>query len=215
PAPGTCPYLPRSLAWCEPIDAAGGPSVRDESAVTRQQHASGLPGVQGVERADILPFHPPAVAAARAAAGITALPAALLGLVGLTGWILDVDVLKSVLPGGAVSMKANSAVAVAALGVSLFLVARGPVHAWTTTVARAAAALALALGVLTLAEYVTGAGLGIDEFLFRDDTADVQTKALGRMAPNTAAAVTLAGAASLCASTRRIPAWISQPESTG
>ncbi|MFI8090560.1 SpoIIE family protein phosphatase [Streptomyces sp. NPDC086080] len=178
--------------------------------MTRQQDASGLPGVQGVERADSLPFHPPAVAAARAAAVITALLAALLGLVGLTGWILDVDVLKSVLPGVAVSMKANSAVAVVALGVSLFLVARGPVHAWTTTVARAAAALALVLGVLTLAEYVTGGAVGIDELLFRDDTADVQTRVPGRMAPNTAAAVTLAGVASLCASARRIPAWISE-----
>lgn len=177
--------------------------------MTRQQHASGLPGVRGAERADSLPFHPSALAAARAGAGFTSLLAVFLGLAGLTGWILGIDVLKSVLPGVAVSMKANSAVAVAALGVSLFLVARGPVRPWVTTVARAAA-LALVLGVLTLAEYVTGAGLGIDELLFRDDTADVQTSVPGRMAPNTAAAVMLAGAASLCASTRRLPSWISQ-----
>ncbi|GGX23381.1 hypothetical protein GCM10010297_50790 [Streptomyces malachitofuscus] len=178
--------------------------------MTREQHASGLPGVQGVERADSLPFHPPALAAARTTAGITALLAALLGLVGLTGWIVDIDELKSVLPGVAVSMKANSAVAVVALGVSLFLVARGPVHSWTLAVARAAAALALVVGALTLAEYVTGTTLGVDELLFEDDTADVQTTVPGRMAPNTAVAVVLAGAASLCASTRRLPVWISQ-----
>ncbi len=179
--------------------------------MTRQQHASGLSGVQGAERAEGLPFHPPALAAVRVAAGISALLAALLGLVGLTGWILDADVLKSVLPGVAVSMKANTALAVVALGASLFLVARGPVHhPWVTTAARTAAALALLLGALTLAEYVTGTGLGIDEALFEDDTAGVQTEAPGRMAPNTAAALTLAGAASLCASTHRLPAWISQ-----
>ncbi|MEU5524503.1 SpoIIE family protein phosphatase [Streptomyces sp. NPDC047860] len=178
--------------------------------MTRQQHASGLSGVQAMERADSLPFHPPALAAVRTAAGIMALLAALLGLVGLTGWIADIDVLKSVLPGVAVSMKANSAVALVALGVSLFLLVRGPVHWWTTAVARAAAAPAVVVGVLTLAEHVTGAQLGIDELLFRDDTADVQTSVPGRMAPNTAAAVALAGAAALCASARRVPAWISQ-----
>ncbi|WP_149547059.1 SpoIIE family protein phosphatase [Streptomyces marokkonensis] len=178
--------------------------------MTRQQDASGLPGVQGAERADGLPFHPPALAAARAAAAITALLAALVGLVGLTGWILDTDVLKSVLPGVAVSMKANTSVAVATLGVSLFLVARGPLRPWTTAAARVAAVPALVIGALTLAEYVTGAGLGIDEVLFEDDTADVETGVPGRMGPNTAVALTLAGAASACASTRRLPAWVSQ-----
>ncbi|WP_189557771.1 SpoIIE family protein phosphatase [Streptomyces pilosus] len=179
--------------------------------MTRQQHASGPAGVRGTERADGLPFHPPAVASVRAAAGVMALLAAVLGLVGLTGWVFDVDVLKSVLPGVATSMKANAAVAVVALGVSLFLVARGPVHnPWAAGAARAAAVLALVLGALTLAEYALGTRLGIDELLFEDDTADVQTRVAGRMAPNTAAAVTLAGVASLCASTRRLPAWISQ-----
>lgn len=178
--------------------------------MTREQHASGLSGVQAMERADGLPFHPPTLAAVRMAAGIMALLTALLGLVGLTGWIFDVDVLKSVLPGVAVSMKANTAVAVMALGVSLFLVARGPVHSWTATVARAAAALACVIAALTLVENVTGAHLGVDELLFRDDTADVQTRVPGRLGPNTAVAVALAGAAALCASTRRCPAWISQ-----
>ncbi|MET9366516.1 SpoIIE family protein phosphatase [Streptomyces griseoflavus] len=179
--------------------------------MTRQQHASGLPGVQGAERTDRLPFHPPALAAVRTAARVMALLAAVAGLVGLTGWILDIAALKSVLPGVAVSMKANSAVAVVALGVSLTPVASGPGrNPWITAVARAAATLALLLGALTLAEYATGTGFGIDELLFQDDTASVQTEAPGRMAPNTAVAVTLAGAASLCASARRLPAWISQ-----
>ncbi len=178
--------------------------------MTREQHASGLSGVQGMERADGLPFHPPALAAVRMAAGIMALLAALVGAVGLTGWIAGVDVLKSVLPGVAVSMKANSAVAVVALGVSLFLVARGPVHGWAAAVARVAATLALVIGALTLAQHVTGTRLGVDELLFRDDTADVQTRVPGWMAPNTAAAMMIGGAAALCASVRRVPAWISQ-----
>ncbi|MFF5156728.1 SpoIIE family protein phosphatase [Streptomyces sp. NPDC000348] len=188
----------------------GLPSVRDGNAVTREQQAPGLPGAPRAERADGLPFHPPALAAARAAARGAALLAALLGLVGLTGWITGADVLKSVQPGVAVSMKANAAVALVTLGVSLFLVARDPVRPRTTAAARAAAVPAMVIGALTLAEYVTGAGLGIDELLFEDDTADVQTGTPGRMGPNTAVAVTLAGAASLCASTRRVPAWTGQ-----
>ncbi|GAA3503292.1 hypothetical protein GCM10019016_104020 [Streptomyces prasinosporus] len=177
--------------------------------MTREQQAPGLLGARRAERAEGLPFHPPVLAAARAAARAAALAAALLGLMSLTGWVLDVDVLKSVLPGGAVSMKANTAVAVVALGLSLYVVARTQARPQTVA-ARAAATLAAGIGALTLVEYATGTGLGIDELLFYDDTAGVATGAPGRMAPNTAAALTLAGTASLCVSAPRIPAWAGQ-----
>lgn len=167
----------------------------------------GLPGAHRPEQADGLPFHAPVLGAARAVAGIAALAAALLGLVGLAGWIFEADALTSG-PGAVVSMKSNTAVALVALGLSLSVTTRGQIRPRTLAAARAAAALAALVGVLTLAEYLTGASLGIDELLFQDDTGEAGTP--GRMAPNTAAALLLAGAASLCAGVSRIPAWGSQ-----
>lgn len=157
-----------------------------------------------------LPFHEPAVAAAHAVAQGAALMAALFGAAGLSGWILGNGVLKSMLPGVAASMKPNTAVALLLLGLSVFMVARRPVTPRAIAVTRTAAVLGALVGGLVLVEYTTGAGPGIDEFLFKDDTAGVATGVPGRMAPDTAVALTLGGVASLCASTPRLPAWTSQ-----
>ncbi|MFF9058916.1 SpoIIE family protein phosphatase [Streptomyces sp. NPDC014882] len=189
--------------------------------MTREQQAPELPGARGAVQTDGLPFRASVLTAARTVARAAALTAALLGAVSLTGWIADVEALKSVLPGDPVAMKANTAVAVLALGISLGLVATGPGRARSvparsvparSAVARAAAALAALIGVLTLLEYTTGARLGIDELLFTDDSTGTATAAEtpGRMAPNTAAALTLGALAALCAATPRVPAWISQ-----
>ncbi|MEU4466885.1 SpoIIE family protein phosphatase [Streptomyces sp. NPDC024017] len=175
--------------------------------MTREQQMPGLPGAHRPEQADGLPFHAPVLGAARTVAGTAALAAALLGLVGLAGWIFEAEALTSG-PGAVVSMKSNTAVALVALGLSLSVTTRGQIRPRTLAAARAAAALAALVGTLTLAEYLTGASLGIDELLFQDDTGDAGTP--GRMAPNTAAALLLAGAASLCAGVSRIPAWVSQ-----
>ncbi|MGW2641299.1 SpoIIE family protein phosphatase [Streptomyces sp. NPDC001348] len=176
----------------------------------REQREPELPDTPGAEQAAVLSFHEPALAAARAVALVVSLVAALIGAVGLSGWIFGIGVLKSVLPGTDASMKPNTAVALLALGLSALLVARRPVTPWTAAVARTAAVLAGLIGALTLVEYLTGAGLGIDQLLFRDDTAGVATGTPGRMAPTTAVALVLGGVAALCAGTRRLPAWTSQ-----
>ncbi|MEU5592974.1 SpoIIE family protein phosphatase [Streptomyces sp. NPDC020298] len=178
--------------------------------MTKEQPTSELPRLPGAVQAEGLPFQQPALAAARAAARGASLVAATLGALGLVGWILGIDALKTVLPRVDSSMKPNTAVALLALGFSLFLVARRPATRRTIAVARAAALLAVLIAGLTIAEYVTGARLGIDELLFDDDTARVATGVPGRMAPNTAAALALTGLASWCASTSRLPAWTSQ-----
>ncbi|MEU6599694.1 SpoIIE family protein phosphatase [Streptomyces flaveolus] len=157
-----------------------------------------------------LPFHESILAAARAVAQGASLLCALLGAVGLSGWIFGIDVLKTALPGGSPVMKPNTAVALLAVGLSLFLAARGPMTRRTTAVARAAAGLAALIGGLTLLEYVTGTGLGIDQLLFRDHSVRLVTGAPGRMAPSVAAALTIGGAASLGLGIRRVPAWASQ-----
>ncbi|MEU9993604.1 SpoIIE family protein phosphatase [Streptomyces sp. NPDC048045] len=107
-------------------------------------------------------------------------------------------------------MNANTAVALLASGVSLFLVARRRVTPGAIAVVRATGALAVVIGGLTVVEYVTGARLGIDELLFKDDTALLASEVPGRMAPNTAVALMVGGVAALCASTPRWPAWTSQ-----
>ncbi|MGW7253605.1 SpoIIE family protein phosphatase [Streptomyces sp. NPDC054834] len=178
--------------------------------MTKEQSTSELPRAPGAVQAEGLPFHQPALAAARSAAQAASVVAAMLGAVGLSGWILGIGVLKSVLPGVDASMKPNTAVALLALGVSLFMVVRRPATRRTIAVARAAAVLAALIAVFTITEYVTGARLGIDELLFDDDTARVATGVPGRMAPNTAMALALASLASWCASTPRLPAWTSQ-----
>ncbi|MFF4015409.1 SpoIIE family protein phosphatase [Streptomyces sp. NPDC001843] len=178
--------------------------------VKREQQAPEPTAAPGAEQGAVLSFHAPALAAARVVALGACLLAALIGAVGLCGWIFDIGVLKSVLPGVDASMKPNTAVALPALALSVFLVARGPLTPRTVAVARSAAVLGGLIGGLTVVEYVTGAHLGIDQLLFRDDTARVATGTPGRMAPNTAAALTLGGVASLCASAPRLPAWTSQ-----
>jgi PAS domain S-box-containing protein len=203
---------------------------RVENAVTGEHRASEPPGAGGATQAGGLPFHASILAGARTAAQVAALVAALLGGLSLAGWILDVDGLKRILPGAGTSMKANTAVAILALGISLFLVARRPVGTGVTgrgatgppsggtaglsraalIAARATASLALLIGGLSVLEYLTGAGLGIDELLFEDDTAEVATGKAGLMSPNTAVALVLGGGASLSGSMPRAPAWTSQ-----
>ncbi|GAA2761880.1 hypothetical protein GCM10010103_09210 [Streptomyces paradoxus] len=170
----------------------------------------GLPGVRSPEQADGLPFRPRILATARQVSGAAALAAGLLGLVSLVGWVSGADVLKEVLPGDSVAMKGNTAVALVTLGLSLYAISRGRIRPVALAVSCAAAVLVAVLGALTLAEDAIGAGLGIDELLFTDDTVHRGTGAPGRMAPNTAAALMAAGAGSLCAGVPRIPAWVSQ-----
>ncbi|WP_181140339.1 SpoIIE family protein phosphatase [Streptomyces sp. Ru62] len=162
------------------------------------------------QEAESLPFHECILAAARAVGRGASVLCALLGAVGLSGWISGIAVLKGALPGGTPAMRPNTAVALLAVGLSLFLAARGPMTRQTTAVARGAAGLAALIGGLTLLEYVTGTGLGIDQLLFRDDSVRLMTGAPGRVAPSVAAALTLAGAASLGLSMRRLPAWAGQ-----
>ncbi|MFJ7343022.1 SpoIIE family protein phosphatase [Streptomyces sp. NPDC101110] len=178
--------------------------------MTREQRTPGLPGAHGVVQTDVLPFHPHVLTTARRVAGGAALAAGLLGLVSLIGWISGADALKEVLPGVSVAMKANTAVALVALGLSLFVIVRGPPRPAPLLVSRAAAVLVAVLGALTFAEYATGGRLGIDELLFADDTAYQGTGPPGRMAPNTTGALMAAGVGSLCAGVPRVPAWVSQ-----
>ena len=130
------------------------------------------------------------------AARACALAVALLGVVVLVGWGLDVAVLKCILPGW-VSMKANTALGFFLAGVSLYAASRRrSAPAWRHAHGGLAATLVL-LGLLTVAEYAFAADIGIDQWLFRAPGGTDPNVAPGRMALATAAGLGFTGLALL------------------
>ncbi len=111
----------------------------------------------------------------------------LLGAAMLAGWVFDIALLKWT-PQGMVGMKANTAFAFLLSGISLWLSA--PEEEGGTwgkeRIGRGLAFLVALLGLLTLAEYVFGWDLGIDQLLAREAPGALKTSSPGRMAPNTA-----------------------------
>jgi PAS domain S-box-containing protein/diguanylate cyclase (GGDEF)-like protein len=124
---------------------------------------------------------------------------AALGATVLAGWALDVEVLKSVLP-GLVSMKPNTAVGLLLTGSALALLSRESVGKWSRLLATAAACAGITLGLLSLGEDIFGWDAGIDQWLFRDVPGAVESSSPGRMSPSTAFCLVLMGIALVLAS---------------
>jgi signal transduction histidine kinase/CheY-like chemotaxis protein len=120
----------------------------------------------------------------------------LLGLVVLAGWVLDIEVLKSVVP-GYVSMKANTALCFVLTGASLLIGHLLKPQSWTKACSIGLSAVVVFLTVATLVEYIGETSFGLDELLFRDSPDAPFTSSPGRMAPNTAFAFVLVNAALL------------------
>lgn len=154
-----------------------------------------------------------AIAATRRLTPFTRLAGGALMLAGLSvlaGWAFDIAVLKS-LVAGTVTMKANTALAFVLAGSALWLQARDPwrvPEAGTASappprilgprlVAQGCAAIVVAIGLLTLAQYLLGWNLGIDQLLFHDTAHLAGTTHPGRMAPDTALGFGLGGGALL------------------
>ena len=116
----------------------------------------------------------------------------LLALLVLVGWVFDISVLKSVLP-GAVEMKANTAVGLLLTATSLLMLRTRPLPRWQSAAQLVALAVA-AIGAATLCEYVTGWRLGIDELLFRDHVKAFNPVP-GRMSPYSTVAFIAIGSA--------------------
>lgn len=148
---------------------------------------------------------------ARALSRIGAAIVAGIGAAVMTGWILDLPLVKGVLP-GLVTMKVNTALAFIAAGVSLWLAHAVPTLRRRWVGAMLAAAI-VAIGALSLAEYVWTVDLGIDQLLFLDDPG---VTAPGRMAPATAVSFMLVGLALLALSSgrerlRSLVPWLATP----
>jgi len=127
-----------------------------------------------------------------AAVGCGVLLAASVVVIG--GWVGGVDALKSVVPGFS-TMKANTAIAIGALGGALALTGMDKRY---RPIGNALSGFALIVGVLTLAQYAFHWNVGIDQLWFRD-TATSPSAAPGRPAIATAVMATSLGAALLCA----------------
>lgn len=127
-----------------------------------------------------------ATRAARVAGALVTVTCAVV----LAGWFLDVAVLRTVVP-GQVSMKPNAAVGLGLLGLAFTL----PAHRRLARKVMAGAAIVVATG--TLAEYLLGVDLGIDEAVHDEVPDPVRTVAPGRMAATTALSILLVGVALL------------------
>lgn len=118
---------------------------------------------------------------------------ALVAVVVLTGWLVGVEEVTSLVPGYA-TMKFNTAGSIALIALSLLLTAR-PVQAGL-------AAGAALLTSATLLQMVAGIGLGIDQLVVADP-ATAAADHPGRMAPATAGSLLILAVARLLSWARR------------
>ena len=121
----------------------------------------------------------------------------------ILGWVLDIRVLKSLLP-GSTSMKVDTALGFLLVSLGLASLARPRPSRRHVALAAVCGAALCALGFVTLLEHTTGMDFRIDEALIHDAREDNNPGPPGRMAPSSAFNFTLAGVALLSlVSTRR------------
>jgi CheY-like chemotaxis protein/nitrogen-specific signal transduction histidine kinase len=142
-------------------------------------------------------------------ARVLAILVILLGLVVLAGWALNIELLKSVLP-GYVTMKANTALCFVFCGVSLLLGYLTRPRSWKKKCSVGLAVIVFLFGGITLIEYLSGMSFGLDQVLFSDPPLAPGTSSPGRMAPNTAFNFLLQAVALILLSRGRHGAWAAQ-----
>jgi methyl-accepting chemotaxis protein len=108
-----------------------------------------------------------------------------LGVVVMTGWLLDISILKSMMA-GIVSMKVNTAICFILCGCLWLLNDEKQQNAFKRIGSVVFPIIIVLTGLLTLGEFLFRINFGIDEFLFKDDLSAIATSSPGRMAPITA-----------------------------
>ncbi|MFA6961830.1 MAG: PAS domain S-box protein [Opitutaceae bacterium] len=108
----------------------------------------------------------------------------VLGGVVVTGWVCDVDVLKSVVP-GLVSMKVNTALCLCLLAISVLLKLNASSARRSRTAVTLLACLVLGIAAVSLSEDMLGWNAGIDNVLVRDRPDATESISPGRMSPGT------------------------------
>jgi PAS domain S-box-containing protein len=121
------------------------------------------------------------------------------------GWLFNVRFLKGPFH-GLVQMKANTAIGLVALGIALLLATSRP-SPTRRRAARLLASLTIVIGALTLAEYLFGRSLAIDQLIFHDLSA-LPTVHPGRPAPQTAITFISLGWALLLLHGKKTRSWL-------
>jgi len=103
-----------------------------------------------------------------------------IGVAGLLGWIFDSELLKRIHP-SLVTMKANTAVCLMFVAVSLFLVEGRSASPLKLRVSRLLAVVVALVGLITLSEHVFGWNSGLDQLLFHESRAEAGLSFPGRM----------------------------------
>ncbi len=109
-----------------------------------------------------------------------------IGCLVLVGWMLDIEALKSVVPGLA-TMKSMTALLFILSGLSLWVQARDKGR----QIAQICTFIVMLIGLLTLGEYLFRTDIGIDQLLFRETATGAIHP--GRMSPATAFSFLLIG----------------------
>jgi PAS domain S-box-containing protein len=128
-----------------------------------------------------------------------AISVALLGLVVLTGWLIDIEVLKRLIPGSA-PLKPNIAAGFLLCGVGLALLSPKKIDKRLRCAIGTVALVVIALGAASLAENFFNWDLRIDHRLLREVPGAVGTSHPGRMLATTALCFFLMGGALFAAS---------------
>jgi PAS domain S-box-containing protein len=115
-----------------------------------------------------------------------------IGIIVFIGWLLDISILKSIVP-NALTMKANTALCFILGGFSLWHINEEKQNGLKKMCSITFPSIMILMALLTLGESLFEINLGIDEFLFNDETGALATSAPGRMAPLTAFCFILSG----------------------
>ncbi len=141
--------------------------------------------------------------AARTLSRVASALVMLFGALALTGWITDVNALKSFAAG--ITMKTNAAIGLLLTGASVWVLATPSAPSWQRRVAEACALFAGLLGAATLSQHLVGWDLGIDQLLFTEEPGALATASPNRMGPPASSCFALAGFALLLLHERRAP----------
>jgi diguanylate cyclase (GGDEF)-like protein len=135
-------------------------------------------------------------------ARVSAVTVTVIGVSVLAGWLFDVPILRSVLPGWT-AMVVNTATMLAALGVGLWCATLGESKIGGL-IRRLGAVLALLAGGLTLVEYLLQVDLAIDLLLPFEHQRNQPGAFPGRMAPATGLCFLLYGLSLLLLKSRTL-----------
>lgn len=119
----------------------------------------------------------------------------LFGVIGLSGWLFDVEKFRSILTGLA-PMKPNTSLGLISCGIGLSLLREGGLGSRFSAlfyVGIAAAAAAAFIGLITIAQFIFGVDVGIDSLVAPALAETVPMAYAGRMSPATAVCISLIG----------------------